>query len=96
PGNISLKGVKNCTVKNCRVYYSWGANIIVDGNGEKSTGVIIEDNFFGDSWNGINLHAVQDVVVQRNIIYSTKTGRSYMNQGSYGAAGGVFTGGENG
>ena len=96
PGNISFKGIVDAVVSGCYLYYSWGANLICDGNGKKSSGLTIEDSFFGDSWGvGLNLHAVYDAVIQRNIFYSNAIGRAYIGSSSYGDGGIILSGGEN-
>lgn len=90
PGMVSAKGADGLVIKNCDFYYSWGSGVIIDGNGKLSRDVKIEDCTIGDTWGtALYYHACQKAVAQRNLIYSTRTGRGYLQQSKdgYSAAG---------
>ena len=88
PGLIALRGCNGATISNCDFWYSWGDILIVDANSGHSKNIIIEDCTFGDLWGPscVYIHAAHNVTIQRNICYSTKTGRAYSICNSYGGS----------
>jgi len=75
PGCLSFRSVKYGVVRNCVIHEHWGEKILLDANDGGSHHFIVEDNVFYDCKNSCYLHAVSDVVFQRNFLYRSSTDR---------------------
>ena len=76
PGCLAFRAVKYGVVRNCIIHEHWGEKIILDDNDGGSHHFVVEDNVFYDCKNSCYIHAVSDVVFQRNFIYRSSTDRN--------------------
>jgi hypothetical protein len=79
PGNLSFRSVENIVVRNSVIHENWGEAVLLDSNEGGSRVATIEDNIFYDNKGSVYLHAVSDVILQRNFVYRSSTDRARSN-----------------
>lgn len=70
PGSISVKGAQNITVRGTHVHENWGEGFMADALTSGTKNVVVSNCVFYDNMRpSIYLHAVSDVLVERNLLY---------------------------
>lgn len=86
PGGIGgaglvVKGAEDVTIDGTYIRYNWGEGLLVDSNWNKSSGLVIINNVVHDNKAAhVYLHAVQNVEMRNNLVYSSY--RPDMNRGA--------------
>lgn len=84
PGGLSLNAVRYTTIRNCSVYENWGEGIIVDSNVGGSKNILVQDCILYDNMSPtLYLHAVSEVVAERNLLYFTDNSEFRQQIGIY-------------
>ena len=76
---VVAQAAEYCTIRRCEIFENWGEATIADANDGGSRKIIIEDCTYYDNMKGVYLHAVSDVLFQRNYIYHSVTDKKRNN-----------------
>lgn len=79
PGCLTFRAVENGLVRGCKIHNNWGESILLDSNDGGSRSFVVEDNILYDNMASLYLHAVTNVVLQRNFIYRSITDKQSRN-----------------